>query len=253
MELTYTTFLIVVPLVFLAGLVDAIGGGGGLISLPAYLFAGLPAHAAVGTNKLSSSCGTTVVTIRLIKNKLIDLKLAIPAIAMAILGSSVGTNIALIVPEEVFVKIMVFLLPVIAFLVLNKKIVRDDGADIVEHNRRNYICAGIVAFIIGIWDGMYGPGTGTFLIIAFTAILKMSLKSSNGLAKIINLTTNITSMVIFLTNGCVIISLGLAAAAANMLGGYIGAGLAIKNGSKIIRPVIVLVLVLLLIKMIFGL
>lgn len=252
MELTITSFLIVCPLVFLAALVDAIGGGGGLISLPAFLFAGLPPHMAVGTNKLTSSCGTTVVTLRLLKNKLIDLKFAVPAILMAIAGASVGSYIALIVPEEVFLKIMVFILPVIAVLVLNKKIVRDDGADVIEHTVRNYIVVGIVAFVVGIWDGMYGPGTGTFLIIAFTAILKMSMKSSNGLAKIVNLTTNITALVIFLMNGRVVIPLGLAGAACNMLGGYIGAGLAIRNGSKIIRPVILLVLGLLLIKILFD-
>lgn len=248
MEITLTTFLIVCPLVFLAGLIDAIGGGGGLISLPAYLFAGLPAHMAVGTNKMSSACGTSVVTVRLLKNRLVDLKLSVPAILMAIAGASVGSNIALVVPEEVFLKIMVFVLPVIAVLVLNKKIVRDDGADKIEHSVKTYIVTGIISFVVGIWDGMYGPGTGTFLIIAFTAILKMSMKSANGLAKIVNLTTNITSLAVFLMNGVVIVELGIVAAAFNMLGGYIGAGLAIKNGGKIIRPVILLVLVLLLIK-----
>lgn len=253
MELKVTTFLIVCPLVFVAGLVDAIGGGGGLISLPAFLFAGLPGQMAAATNKLSSSCGTTVVTIRLLKNKLVDLRFSVPAIIAAILGASVGANIALIVPEEIFLKIMIFVLPVIAILVLNKKIVRDDGADVIEHTLKNYIVVGITSFVIGIWDGMYGPGTGTFLIIAFTAILKMSMKSSNGLAKIVNLTTNITSLVIFLMNGIVIIELGLAAAVCNMIGSYIGAGLAIRNGSKIIRPVILIVLGLLLIKIIFGL
>lgn len=252
MQLTIWSFLIVCPLVFLAALIDAIGGGGGLISLPAYLFAGLPVHMAVGTNKLSSACGTSVVTARMIKNHLIDFKLAIPSIICAIIGSSLGAKLSLLVPEELFLKAMIVILPVCAFLVLNRKIFNDNGSTEIEANYKTYLLAGISALIIGGYDGMYGPGTGTFLIIAFTIFAKINMQVANGQAKIINLTTNITSLVVFLLNGQVLIPLGLAAAACNMMGGYIGAGLAIKNGSKIIRPCIILVLTLLLIKIIFG-
>ena len=90
MELTLTTFSIVCPLVFLAGLIDAIGGGGGLVSLPAYMLAGLPAHTAVATNKLSSACGTALATFRFIKNGLVHFKLAIPSVIAAICGSYIG-------------------------------------------------------------------------------------------------------------------------------------------------------------------
>ena len=101
MEITYQTFLIVCPFLFLAGLIDAIGGGGGLISLPAYLIAGLPPHAAVATNKLSSTCGTTLATLRFIKNGLVNLKLAIPSVIAAIIGSSIGANLSLLIKEEI--------------------------------------------------------------------------------------------------------------------------------------------------------
>ena len=97
MEITYQTFLIVCPFLFLAGLIDAIGGGGGLISLPAYLIAGLPPHAAVATNKMSSTCGTSLATYRFIKNGLVNLKLAIPSVIAAIIGSSIGANLSLLV------------------------------------------------------------------------------------------------------------------------------------------------------------
>ena len=106
MELTLQTFLIVCPFLFLAGLVDAIGGGGGLISLPAYMIAGLPVHQAVATNKMSSSCGTALVTFRFIKNKLVDLKLAVPSVLAAICGSSIGANLSLSLGEEVMEKIL---------------------------------------------------------------------------------------------------------------------------------------------------
>ena len=117
MEITYQTFLIVCPFLFLAGLIDAIGGGGGLISLPAYLIAGLPPHAAVATNKLSSTCGTTLATLRFIKNGLVNLKLAIPSAIAAIIGSSIGANLSLLLNDEIMLYIMIGILPLCAFLV----------------------------------------------------------------------------------------------------------------------------------------
>ena len=111
----------------------------------------------------------------------------------------------------------------------------------------------MAALLIGIYDGFYGPGTGTFLIIAFTVFAKLNLATANAQAKVINLTSNVTALVIFFLNGEVLIPLGLAAAACNMLGGYIGIGLMLKNGSKIVRPSILIVLLLLLIKIITGL
>ena len=251
MEITYQTFLIICPFLFLAGLIDAIGGGGGLISLPAYLIAGLPPHTAIATNKLSSACGTTLATLRFIRNKLINFRLAIPSILAAIIGSSLGANLSLLINEKIMLYIMVAILPLCAFLVLNKKIFHDGGTDTITLTRKTYVIASSAALIIGMYDGFYGPGTGTFLIIAFTAFAKISIKTANAQAKAINLTSNITSLVIFLFNGEVLFSVGLAAAACNMIGGYIGAGLVMKNGSKIVKPSIIFVLILLSLK-IFG-
>ena len=248
MEITYQTFLIVCPFLFLAGLIDAIGGGGGLISLPAYLIAGLPPHAAVATNKLSSTCGTTLATLRFIKNGLVNLKLAIPSVIAAIIGSSIGANLSLLIKEEIMLYIMIAILPICAFLVLNKKLFHDGGENEIALDRRTYITATIAALIIGMYDGFYGPGTGTFLIIAFTVFAKISMKTANAQAKVINLTSNITSLIIFLINGEVLFSVGIVAAACNMLGGHIGAGLVMKNGAKIIKPSIIFVLILLALK-----
>lgn len=250
MEITYQTFLIVCPFLFLAGLIDAIGGGGGLISLPAYLIAGLPPHAAVATNKMSSTCGTALATFRFIKNKLVNFKLAIPSVIAAIIGSTIGANLSLLVSEDIMLYVMVAILPVCAFLVLNKKLFHDGGEDEVLLNKRTYITATVAAFIIGMYDGFYGPGTGTFLIIAFTIFAKLSIKTANAQVKVINLTSNITSLIIFLLNGEVILTIGLAAAACNMFGGYIGAGLVMKNGAKIVKPSIIFVLILLALKIV---
>jgi len=250
MELTLQTFLIVCPLVFLAGLIDAIGGGGGLISLPAYLLAGLPPHYAVATNKLSSPGGTALATIRFLKNGLINLRLAIPAVIAAFLGSSLGSRISLMVSDKVITMTLFIVLPVVAFLVLNRKLFRDNPEKELVLDRRLYLTAAISAFVVGIYDGFYGPGTGTFLIIAFTVFAKLDIKTANAQAKIINLTTNLSALAVFLSSGKVIIPLGLAAMACNMLGGYIGSGMVLKNGSKVVKPCIILVLVLLLIKII---
>lgn len=249
-EPTISMFLIVCPFLFLAGLVDAIGGGGGLISLPAYLIAGLPPHTAIATNKLSSTCGTTLATARFIKNGLINFKLAVSSVIMAIIGSAIGAHISLIIPEKIMMHVLIVILPIAAFFVLNKKLFHDNENDVITLDKRTYLTASIAAFVIGMYDGFYGPGTGTFLIIAFTVFAKLSIKTANAQAKVINLTTNITSLVIFFLNGQVLIPLGIAAALCNMLGGYLGAGMVMKSGAKIVRPSILLVLFLLLLKII---
>lgn len=248
MTLTIHTFLIVCPLLFLAGLVDAIGGGGGLISLPAYLLAGVPVHNAIATNKLSSACGTTLTTVRFIRQGLVNWKLALPTIVCAIAGSSLGANASMATEDGIMEKILFVMLPVVAFVVLNPRIFHDNADAPLVLSPKVMVTAVFSSFVVGIYDGFYGPGTGTFLIVAFTVFAKLSLRSANAQAKVINLTTNITSLTIFLLNGQVIFLLGLAAAVCNMAGNYVGTSLALSRGSRITRPVIILVLGLLFLK-----
>ncbi len=248
MHLSITSYFIVCPLLFLAGFIDSIGGGGGLISIPAFLMAGLSPHAAIATNKLGAFGGLALSTGRFIRNGCVSIKLAVPSVIAAILGSYLGASLSLMVSEDTMKYILVAVLPLSAFLVLNKKLFNDSGSDIVHLDRRTYITATVAAFIVGAYDGFYGPGTGTFLIIAFTAFAGLSIKSSNGQAKVINLTTNITSLAVFLLNGQVLIPIGIASCLFNMLGAYIGTGLALKNGARIVKPVVLLVLLLLVIK-----
>lgn len=251
MSLTPVTFLIVCPLLFLAGFVDSIGGGGGLISLPAYLLAGLPVHQAIATNKLSSTCGTALSTGRFLRHGLVNLKLAVPSAAAAFAGSVLGARLSLLVSEEIMKYILFAVLPVAAFFVLNRHLFRDGGGDAVADRRTVTVCV-LSALVIGAYDGFYGPGTGTFLIIAFTVFARMSVSSANAQAKVINLTSNVTSLVVFLLNGQVMLPLGLAAALCNMAGNYLGSGLALTKGARIVRPVILAVLLLLFLKIIIG-
>ena len=242
-------FLIVCPMLFLAGFVDSIAGGGGLISLPAYLFAGLPVHMAIGTNKLSSACGTSLTTVRFIRGGLIRWKLALPGVAAAMVGSSLGSRLSLVTDEAVIRGVLFVVLPVAAFIVLNPRLfpVRE-AQELIVDRRALTVCV-LAALIIGFYDGLYGPGTGTFLIIAFTVFARLSVSAANAHAKVINLTTNITALLVFLHGGTVLIPLGLAAAACNMLGNYVGSGLAMRGGAKITRPVLLIVLALLLVKL----
>ena len=251
MELTPMVFLIVCPLVLLAGLVDAIGGGGGLISLPAFMIAGVPIHMAVATNKLSSTCGTTLATLRFIKAKLVNFKLAVPTVLAGMAGSFLGAKLSLIADDDMMKYVLFVILPVTAFIVLNKKIfVADDKDGELVLTKKMVCIASIAALIIGVYDGFYGPGTGTFLIIVLTVFGKIPMKRANGQSKLINWTTNITSLVVFLFSGQVIIVLGIAAAVCNMIGAWIGSSLVMTKGSGIVRPCILLVLVLLFLKVV---
>lgn len=252
MEISFVTFIIVCPLVFLAGFVDSIGGGGGLISLPAYMLAGLPPHMAVATNKLSSACGTTISTIKFIKEKLVHIKLAIPTVICAMIGSFIGAKLSLLTDERVLKIVLIPILFIAAFFVINKNLFGKNNSEEVILDKKTYITACIAALIIGGYDGFYGPGTGTFLIIVLNVFAKLNIKTANAHTKIINLTTNLTSLAVFIMGGQVVWIVGLAAAACNMGGNYLGAKLALEKGAKITRPIILIVLALLAIKIISG-
>ena len=243
-------FVLVCPFLFLAGFVDSIAGGGGLISMPVYLLAGLPPHTAVATNKLSSTCGTALTTVRFVKNELINLKLAVPSVIAAVAGSSLGARISMSIDEKILRNLIICVLPVAAFFVLNKKMFSREGGETAEVTRRTVTVSMIAAFLIGIYDGLYGPGTGSFLIIAFTVFAHLSVETANAQAKAINLTTNLTALTLFLLSGKVLIPLGLAGAACNMAGNYIGSGLVMKKGGKVVRPLLLIVLAILFIKLI---
>lgn len=252
MELTVQMFLIVCPLVFLAGLVDSIAGGGGLISLPAYIIAGLPPHFAIGTNKLSSAVGTTVSTVRYCRNKYVDWGVALPSILLALIGSAMGANIALLVDEKIMKYILIIVLPIIAFYVLKGKSIKADNVEAPIERKKVYLIACLASFFVGAYDGFYGPGTGSFLILIYTGLAKMDIKKAAGNTKLVNLASNIAALVTFFINGKIFFALGITAAVFSIAGHYIGSGLVIKNGHKVIRPIILVVLALLFIKVIAG-
>lgn len=239
-------FLIVCPLTFLAGFVDAIAGGGGLISLPAFYIAGLPIHSVLGTNKMSSCMGTSVATFIYARKGFIPWKQCIFYVVCALLGSGLGASIALLISAELFTIIMVIILPVIAFYVMRK---RTFAGDKEPYPLKKTILIGMAsAFTIGLYDGFYGPGTGTFLLLLLTGVAHMKLSEANGVTKVINLSTNVAALAVFLVNGVVLVPLGLVAGAFNILGNFLGARSFVKGGVKVVKPIMMIVLIVFFIR-----
>lgn len=251
-ELNFYTFMIVCPLVFIAGFIDAIAGGGGLISLPAYVLAGIPAHQAIATNKLSSCLGTMIATIRFIRNKCVLFSLVIPTVILALFGSWLGASLSLRIDEKYLQYMLIVILPVVAFFVLFRKDTFETGKGSDISPKRRFIISCTAALLIGTYDGFYGPGTGTFLMIILTAFAGMDVKTAGGNTKCINLASNLAALTTFLFSGKVLIPLGITAALFNMAGNYIGSGMVLKSGIKIVRPVILIVLILLFLKILLG-
>jgi uncharacterized membrane protein YfcA len=248
MDLDVSVFLIVCPLVFLGGLVDSIAGGGGLVTLPAYLMAGVSPQFAIATNKLSAVGGATVSSIRFYKNKFVDIGLCLPSIAAALVGSAIGSYIALLVDERILRWTLLVILPLTAFYVFRKKDL--NGALPSLSRRKTILCSVIISFFIGGYDGFSGPGTGTFLIILYNGVARVDARIASGNAKLVNFASNLSALIFYLFNGRVLIPLGLCAGAFNILGAYIGSGLVIRKGTKIIRYTILVVLTLMFVKMV---
>lgn len=247
-QLDLRMVLIVVVGVFLASFVDGIAGGGGIISVPTYFLAGLPAHLALGTNKLSSCIGTAVSAGRFVKNGFVDWKLGIPSILLALLGAHWGTLLQLALNERLLKWLLLLVLPVVALVVLRQRQLPEERREM--DLRRRAAIVWLSSLVVGAYDGFYGPGTGTFLILIFCTLAGMDLRTASGNVKLVNLASNIGSLFTSLINGKVFLLLGLIGAVASVAGHYIGSGLAIKDGSRIVRPVILLVLILLAVKVV---
>ncbi len=256
------TLALVCPLVFLAGFVDSIAGGGGVISLPAYLAAGLPPHIAAGTNKCSAMFGTSAAAFKYRKSGNMRAREAAAAAAAALPGAWAGTRTALLLSPQALRLAMLAVIPMVAlFMAFRGKTWDTEGRKgLPQRFRERYpdreraavilellIPAGI-GFCVGVYDGLIGPGTGTFLILAFGGLLGRSLVVSSGNAKLVNLASNVVSGIVYLVSGKVWLTLALPAALSNLAGGWLGSHMAIRGGVRVIRPVMLAVLALLFAK-----
>lgn len=248
MEVTWQMLLTVCPLIFMASLIDAIAGGGGLISLPAYYLAGLPPVLAAGSNKFSASFGTLIASVKYARSGKVHWAAAIFAVAGALPGSWLGAELLKIAPETLVRMILLIGVPAMAVVMLIKK-PEESGENVSQAKsaRERLLCFAI-GLAIGFYDGFFGPGTGTMLIILFTLLLKMNAVTASGTAKIVNLASNVGSLISFITGGCVLYALALPAMFCAAAGGYVGSSLAIKGGAKVIRVVMLAVMAMLLVK-----
>lgn len=240
------TFLIVCPLVGLAGVVDAIAGGGGLISLPAYLMAGVPPHIAMATNKLGNCMGTALATVRLALQGYVKPRLVIGPVIAGLVGSAIGAGINLLLDDGVLRIAMLIIIPLTAVYLMRPRAMKESEDRLPL--KRTIALATAVALGVGVYDGFYGPGTGTFLLILFTGVAKMTLNDAAGATKVVNLTTNISALVVFLVNGQVWILLGVVAGLCNMVGNYIGVNLFTSKGVGVTKPVMIVVLTIFFVK-----
>lgn len=250
MALNLESYLIILPLVFLAGFIDSIAGGGGLISLPAYYLIGLPPDMAAGTNKMSAFFGTAVATGRYAANRSIPWKEGLWALLGSVPFSFLGAELMKRMDARVIKLSVLIALPIVAaFVLLNKDALKP--RDLVGEKRRLPACFAIGA-LIGLYDGLVGPGTGTFLQLLFVSLIGMEALNAAGAARLVNLGSNVGALVSLVSQGKVLYSLALPAAAFGILGNYLGSNLAIKKGSKIIRALLIVVLGLLIAKMAYD-
>lgn len=248
---SFGTYLIICPLVGIAGFVDAIAGGGGLISLPAYLIAGVPVHNALGTNKLSSTMGTAVTTFRYARNGFIPWRQALFCVLCALVGSSLGAQLALMIPTQIFRILMLIILLLTACYLLRSKGLTQEREPYAPG--KTLLIALPITLVLGIYDGFYGPGTGTFLLLLLTSFAHLSLNQAAGLTKAINLATNVAALTVFLRNGVSDLSLGLVAGCFGIAGNYLGAKLFVSKGAKWIKPLIITVLAIFFCKVCYEL
>lgn len=252
MDWQISQLFIICPLIFIGGVVDAIGGGGGLITLPAYIIAGFPVHFAIGTNKISSVMGTGITLTKFIKNGYVPFKLSIIGVIFAMLGSSLGAKTALLISDYYFKILMLVIIPVTAYYVFKSQslMIEEKNSQITT---RTFIICGLVAFFMGFYDGFYGPGAGTFMLLLMAGAGRLSLQKANGTAKAINFATNLSAVFVYFFNGKAIIPIGITAGLFSIAGNYIGVKFFEHNGAKIVRPIILFVLSLFFVRIIFDL
>jgi uncharacterized membrane protein YfcA len=224
---------------FSAGLVDAIAGGGGLISLPALLAAGLPPQLALGTNKGQAVFGATASAASFWRRGAIDRERALPGFAAGFVGAWLGARGVLAVPLGPLRVVMMALLLAAALLVLGRRDLAPRRPRFGPGGARAPLIA--IALALGAYDGFFGPGTGSLLVIAFATVFGDPLTRASGNAKVVNLASNLAAVITFARHGSVIWAVALPMAAANALGATTGAHLAVRKGDRLVRGVVLAV------------
>lgn len=250
---TLQNFLILIIGCSIASFVDAAAGGGGLISLPAYLLTGIPTHFLLGTNKFTASSGAVVSAFTFFKNGKVTKRFMPFMLPMSAFGAFVGVKTVVGIDQNILRPIiMVMILIVGVYTLFSKTIGSKNEFDKENIKPSQYIVGMIMAFALGFYDGFFGPGTGTFLIIIFILYFKMDFVTASGNAKALNLVSNITSLIFFALEGKIYYKLGLPIIVFVALASWSGAKLALKEGIKVIKPIFVTMSLLMSVKLLFD-
>lgn len=247
-ELSFQLLLFLFCAGGLAGLVDSIAGGGGLIALPALLSIGLPPQIALGTNKLQGCFGTFSAACNYIKKGQVDFKEARLAICTTLIGAGAGAYLVQLLPADFigdFIPVMLLL--IFIYTIISPKLGFDDRAAKMS----GILFSIIFGLCLGFYDGVFGPGTGSFWTMAYMTIMGMNMTKASGYTKIMNFTSNIVALTVFVVGGNVIYSAGLIMAVGQVIGATAGSSMAIKNGAKFIRPVFLIVVLLTIVRLVY--
>lgn len=248
-HISFLSGAFVFAMIFFAGFVDCIAGGGGMITIPTYLSVGLPPHLVLGTNKMVMSVGTLSAVIRLLCSVKVYWRTIILGIILAFIGSLLGAKlISYLVSYQLMTTLLLIIIPTILIIGAFKNY-RSESNYILTP--KFYLYLGLICFIVGAYDGFFGPGTGTFLFLGFMYILSMSAKESVTNAKIVNLSANFGALIYFLWTGNIDWYIVMIALPAAMMGYLLGAQFVLKANIKWLKKIVMLVLLGLMIKLLF--
>lgn len=244
------TVLLMVLAGFGAGWVDAVVGGGGLVQLPALLlgFPGASPAQVLATNKIAGIAGTATSSVTYWRRVRPDLRTAVPMAVVAYFGAIGGALIGLHIPKAAFNPVILVMLVLVGAYTVAKPALGTQTA-LRFDGHRHTVVAMLTGFLIGVYDGALGPGTGSFLVFVLVGLMGYAFLEASAKAKIANVATNLGALTVFAPGGHVMWGIGLVMAAANLLGGYTGARTAVARGSRFVRVVFVLVLVAFIIRL----
>ena len=245
--LEFNTYIILFIAAFLASLIDSIAGGGGLLTTPAMLLVGINPLNTLATNKFQSCFGTFTSTYNYYKNGLLTEPKRYLFFFLSFAGSMVGTFLVSRISNEVLESIIpILLISAAVFFILNR------GPSTSNKSSSLVFIFNLIVILIGFYDGFFGPGTGSFFVLAFVIIKGISIMEATAITKLLNFASNFAAFIIFAIKGYVIWELGLIMAVAQIGGANLGSRFAISNGEKVVRPVLVVVSILLSIRILFG-
>ncbi|QIR16148.1 TSUP family transporter [Shewanella aestuarii] len=248
-ELTLQLAVILFAVAILAGFIDSIAGGGGLLTIPALMWAGLPPAAALGTNKLQACGGSFFASLYFIRKGMVDLNAMRLALICAFVGSAIGTILVQMIDAELLELVLPFLILIIGcYFLFSKKIAEEDRQQVLTPT----LFAFTAALGVGFYDGFFGPGTGSFFALAFVSLAGFGLAKATAHAKVLNFATNVASLIFFIIGGQIAVVLGLIMIVGQAIGATLGSRLVVTKGTKIIKPLVVIMSFTMSIKLLWS-